>query len=140
MSRSHSSFLKGAKRSVDMNSKQFFSQGSKNPVRSQSLCVSSLSLEPEMATESLFSLQCANSICQLTRAGERWQDMSVTWRGAAAPSSEEAQVRAAASRLRQEAASSCPRGCVCSLCTPGPGLWAPSIMPVITQVSSFLGS
>lgn len=40
----------------------------------------------------LFSLQCANSICQLAWAGEQWQDMAVTWRAAAALSSEEAQV------------------------------------------------
>lgn len=42
--------------------------------------------------------------------------------------------------MSQEAASSHPHGCVFSLHTPGPGLWAPSITPVITQASSFLGS
>lgn len=50
-SRSYSSFLKGAEKSVAVNSKQFFSQDSTNPNRPQSLYVSSLSLEPDMAAE-----------------------------------------------------------------------------------------
>lgn len=35
-SRSHSSFLKGVEKNVDVNSKSFFSPASKNPIKSQS--------------------------------------------------------------------------------------------------------
>lgn len=70
MSRSHSSFLKGAERSMDRNSKQFFSQASKNPIRSQNLYVSSLILKPEMATEPF--IQSAMRQLHLSAGLSRW--------------------------------------------------------------------
>lgn len=70
MSRSHSSLLKGAEKSVDMNSKQCFSQASMNTIRSQSLYVSSLSLKPKMATEQF--IQSAMLRLHLSAGLSRW--------------------------------------------------------------------
>lgn len=141
MPRSHSSFLEGAERHLDINSQQFFSPASKNPSRSQNSQVSPLSLKLEVGTV-LFIRHAVHQLC-LSAGLSRWtmvglvghlegSSCSEFWRDP----SEERQPQVG----RQEAASSSPRGCVGSLRTPGPGPWAPSFMPVITGGSSFLGN
>lgn len=69
-SRSYSSFLKGAEKSVAVNSKQCFSQDSTNPNRPRSWYVSSLSLEPDMATEPF--IQSAMRQLHLSAGLSRW--------------------------------------------------------------------
>lgn len=122
-----------------MNSKQFFSPASKNPIRSLSLYVSSLSLKPEIAT----IIQSAKRQLHLSAGLNRWMTAGLVGHLEGSSCSEfqrgpswERQPHV----VCQVAVSSRPRGCARSLRTPGPALWAPSIMPVITQVSSFLGS
>lgn len=133
MSASHSGCLKEAGRSMDMNPKQFFFslKESHQVDVSASLPTAWSRQQPHSY---LFRMQSASSICQLARAG-----LAGHLEGGSCSHSANAEEGRAASCC-VPGSSLLPAWISPSLHTPGPGCWAPSIMPVITQVSKFLGS